>query len=71
MKSGDSMKLLSTLSRREAFPAVLGSCTMASRYAPICEYGVIGDLNSVALVSMDGSIDFLCLVAAAGGSGNR
>jgi GH15 family glucan-1,4-alpha-glucosidase len=34
---------------------------MASHYAPIGEYGVVGDLNSVALVGMDGSIDFLCL----------
>src|SRR5262250_133510 len=34
---------------------------MASRYAPIGEYGVIGDLYSVGLVGMDGSIDFLCL----------
>src|SRR2546422_1739863 len=34
---------------------------MAGRYNPIGEYGVIGELYSAALVSMDGSIDFLCL----------
>lgn len=29
-------------------------------YLPIENYGVIGDLNTVALVGLDGSIDFMC-----------
>jgi GH15 family glucan-1,4-alpha-glucosidase len=30
-------------------------------YNPIENYGVIGDLHTVALVGMDGSIDFMCI----------
>src|SRR5215218_5290779 len=29
-------------------------------YQPIENYGIIGDMHSVALVGMDGSIDWLC-----------
>lgn len=29
-------------------------------YSPIEDYGIIGDLNTVALVSIQGSIDYLC-----------
>lgn len=31
-----------------------------SNYKPIEDYGVIGDLNTVALVGLNGSIDFMC-----------
>src|SRR4051812_22069505 len=29
-------------------------------YQPIANYGVIGDLQTIALVGIDGSIDFMC-----------
>ena len=29
-------------------------------YRPIADHGVIGDLNTVALISKEGSIDFMC-----------
>ena len=34
---------------------------LSNRYAPIEDYGIIGDLCTVALVGKNGSIDFLCL----------
>src|SRR5262245_7893001 len=34
---------------------------MANRYAPIGDYGIIGDLHTIALVGLDGSVDFMCL----------
>jgi GH15 family glucan-1,4-alpha-glucosidase len=32
----------------------------SERYKPIANYGVVGNLSTVALVAMDGAIDFLC-----------
>lgn len=29
-------------------------------YAPIEDYGIVGDLNTVALISLNGSVDFMC-----------
>jgi GH15 family glucan-1,4-alpha-glucosidase len=34
--------------------------TESNGYAPIENYGVIGDMNTVALVGLDGSVDFMC-----------
>jgi GH15 family glucan-1,4-alpha-glucosidase len=33
---------------------------MSGKYKPIENYGIIGDLHTVALVGMDASIDFMC-----------
>ncbi len=34
---------------------------MKDTYQPIENYGIIGDLNTIALAGIDGSIDFMCL----------
>ena len=34
---------------------------MVGRYKPLSDYGIIGNLETVALVGMDGSIDWCCL----------
>jgi hypothetical protein len=33
---------------------------VTTRYRKIDDYGVIGNLSTVALVGLDGSIDWLC-----------
>lgn len=32
----------------------------ANNYSPIGNYGMVGDLNTIALVNLNGSIDFMC-----------
>src|ERR1700740_251294 len=32
-----------------------------SRYPPIADYGMVGDLRSAALISKAGSVDWMCL----------
>jgi GH15 family glucan-1,4-alpha-glucosidase len=37
-----------------------GESRSATRYLPIAEHGLIGDLHTVALVGTDGTIDWYC-----------
>ncbi|MFW5735508.1 MAG: trehalase-like domain-containing protein, partial [Oceanidesulfovibrio sp.] len=34
--------------------------TRQSQYPPIDDHGIIGDLKTVALVNLDGAIDYMC-----------
>src|SRR5689334_14424063 len=55
-KDGRFGQLLRTVTA--AVPEVASPTTMTSQ--PIENYGVIGNMKSVALVCVNGSIDFLC-----------
>lgn len=45
---------------RKKRPDLKDAHSFGSDYQPIANYGVIGDLNTVALVGVSGSIDMLC-----------
>ena len=40
---------------------MLGAMSLNAPYQPIEDYGIIGDLHTVALVGKNGSIDWCCI----------
>ena len=50
-----------TVENHRAGDSDIQRSSMSGAYKPIEDYGVIGDLHTVALVGKDGSIDWCCL----------
>ena len=49
-----------TMASGPAGTQIQSSRRQASGYLPIEDYGLIGNMHTCALVSIDGSVDFMC-----------